>query len=328
MVKILSGAEKLLEAMVLGGKEGWEFLIRYGYFRIKGRHFTLNLEATFGCDNACPICYFDADIAFKKKKYPGFEQEMKDQSLDYWLPILQENFRLGNTCVLTGGEPGRRPELLKMAYEIYGQKLMIITNGTRPISKDIQCRIFVSIHGPKSIQKEMTGRDNLDRVTENVRGDKRYILSPVLSKVNYRYIEYLVKLSLELGIDGVMFSLYTPQILPPGQVDPLLLDGKELKETIRELHRVLDEYPEAVWLTHGMIDLFGSKQHHQGCNLKRGWVKTLDFRGVQKGPCVMGENIDCSNCGCIIPIAMRDLESLNRKAVPVVMKFGYTPKNK
>lgn len=316
---------KLAEAITLGGKEGWNFLVRYTYFRTKGRHFTLNFEATYGCDNACPICYFDADIAFKKSKYPGFERQMRDQSLEFWRPILEENAAMGNTCVLTGGEPGRRPELLEMAYEIYKQKLMIITNGTRRISPEVQCRIFASVHGPKSIQREMTERDNFDRVTENIRGDKRYILSPVLSKVNYRYIEYLVKLSLELGIDGVMFSLYTPQILPRGKTDPLLLEGEELKWTIQELHRVLDEYPEAVWLTHEMIDLFGSKQHQYGCNLRRGWVKTLDPRGVQKGPCVMGENIDCTKCGCIIPVAMRDLENLNRKAVPVVMKFSYSP---
>lgn len=317
---------KIAEAIALGGKQGWDFLIRYGYFRIKGRHFTLNFATTFECDNACPICYFYADIKYMIKKYPDFKAQMKDQPLEFWRPILEENAKLGNTAVATGGEPGRRPDLLKLAFDIYREKLMIITNGTRRISPEIQCRIFASLHGPPKIQREMTGRDNFEIVTENMRGDKRYILSPVLSTVNYQYIEYLVKLSLELGIDGVMFSLYTPQILPPGQVDPFLLEGEKLKATVKELHRVLDEYPEAVWLTHGMIDLFESKQHQYGCNLRRGWVKSVDPRGVRKNKCVMGENANCSQCGCIIPVAMRDLENLDRKAIPVVMKFGFKPK--
>lgn len=312
--------------MVLGGKEGWSFLSRYTYFRILGRHFTLNFEATYGCDNACPICYFDADIRYRKNQNPGFADQMQDKPIGFWIPILEENAKLNNNVVVTGGEPGRRLDLLRMVYQIYKNKMMIITNGTRKIPTDIDCRIFASVHGPKTIQIKMTGKDNFDKVTENIRGDKRFILSPVLSKVNYKYIEYLVKLSLELGIDGVMFSLYTPQVLPEGEIDPLVLEGEELKETIKELHKVLDEYPEAVWLTHGMIDLFESKQHQHGCNLKRGWVKTLDPRGERKNKCVMGENADCTKCGCIIPVAMRDLENLNRKAVPVVMKFGYTPK--
>lgn len=314
---------KLLEAFLLGGKKGWEFLIRYGYFRMKGRHFTLNIEATFGCDNNCPFCYFEADIDYMIKRYPGFKAEMKDQPLDFWRPIFEENEKLENTLVLTGGEPGRRMDLVKLAFDIYKQKLMLITNGNRAFPKEIDCRIFVSLHGPPEIQQKMTGRNNFGKVTDTMRGDKRYILSPVLSTVNYQYIEYLVKLSLELGVDGVMFSLHTPR---EGQVDPFVLEGEKLKKTIKELHRVLDEYPEAVWLTHGMIDLFESKKHQYGCNLKRGWVKTLSPTGRKKKKCVMGENADCSRCGCIIPIAMYDLEKLNRKAIPVVMKFGYSPK--
>lgn len=319
---------KLAEAIILGGKEGWNFLIRYGYFRIKGRNFTLDIESTYDCDNECPFCYFHADIEYRLKINPDFKEEMKDQPVEFWRPILEEDAALGNNAVFSGGEPGLRIDLLRLASKIYKGRIMAITNCNKLIPQDIDGRFFASIHGPKEIQRKMTGRNNFDLATKNIRGDKRFILSPVLSTVNYQCIEYLVKLSLELGVDGVMFSLDTPQILPEGQVDPFVLEGKQLKATIKELHRVLDAYPEAVWLTHEMIDLFESKQHRHGCNLKRGWVKTLDPRGIQKNKCVMGENADCSKCGCIIPVAMRDLENLNRKAVPVVMKFIYTPPKK
>lgn len=324
-MRAINRIAKLGEAVFLGGREGLSLLYRYACFRFFEREFVLNTEVTFKCGNNCKYCYFEADLRYKIQRDSSFREKMKDLPIEFWQKEFLNNFKKGNSLVITGGEPAKRPDVLKMAYEMYQEKLMIVTNGTERIPDEVQCRIFASINGPREVHNKMARKDAFDAAAENIRGDKRIILSPVLSTVNYEYIEYLVKLAMELGVSGVTFSFYTPQKLPEGQIDPLLLEGEKLKRAVQDLHRVLDEYPDVVFLTHGMIDLFESKEHKNGCNLKRGWVKTLDPRGEKKGPCVMGENIDCDNCGCEIPVLMRDLENLNRKAVRVAGMFSYKP---
>jgi hypothetical protein len=152
---------------------------------------------------------------------------------------------------------------------------------------------------------------------DNIKNDKRIILSPTLHMLNFDQIDNIVRIAKEQNVSGVTFSLYTANNIN----DPLLLKGKELDYTIKKLKDVLRNNKGTVLLTEKMIDIFRSKKHTKNCFLRSKWVISFYPDLKIKSPCVLGEKVDCQTCGCIIPVIMCAMNSFDFGSVDIVKKL-------
>jgi len=268
--------------------------IVFAYGRIKniGRKtpYYANYDITAKCTQRCKHCYF-------YKTYKG-RRELSDEE---WEQMFERHYREGVRVVyLTGGEPFLRINVIRAADRIF-PAVTIITNGTLPMPKDIKRRIFVSLDGPEEIHNELRGVNCFKKVLNNIQGDKRVVLTPCISTVNYRYVEDIVKIAKEVDVDGVMFSLYTSH---QGEDDPLYLKGKQLDFVLKEFKRLMKKYGNFVFLTKKMIKTFKHKKHYKSCPMGKGNPKFVSYYPDLrvKRPCTLGEGVKCETCGCIAAI--------------------------
>ena len=203
------------------------------------------------------------------------------------------------SAVLTGGEPSLRPDVIQSAYRIF-DNLTIVSNGMIRISDEIQTRLFISLDGPREVHDRIRGRNSFDTIIENISGDRRVVLTPTLSTTNFRYIDELVRITREAGVEGITFSTYTSHMK---EGDPLLLQGDDLRQTTDALRLALKRNGDIVMLTKRIIDQFSKKTFYRKCYLRnRKQEVSYDARMKQKEPCVLGEGVNCSTCGCIVPV--------------------------
>lgn len=120
---------------------------------------------------------------------------------------------------------------------------------------------------------------------------------------------------------GVTFSLYTAA----SQNDPLLISGENLDYTINKLKEVKDKYKDFVLLSPMMIETFRTKEHVKACFLRSKWVVSYYPDLKEKKPCVLGENVACSTCGCIVPIVMHCIRKIDFEAARVAKKLYGAP---
>lgn len=287
-------------------KAGCGTLCRLAKFRINGIPQAANYDITGICNARCQHCYF-----FKNW---DLSQEITDNQ---WKNIFENHHLFGiGSATLTGGEPALRPEVIRHADNTF-ETVLIVSNGIIKIPEDINRRIFISIDGEKEIHESIRRIKKFDQIIENIKNDKRVILSPTLHMLNFDQINNIVKIAREQNVFGVTFSLYTADNIN----DPLLLKGKELDYTIEKLKEVLKNNKDIVFLTEKMIDIFKSKEHVKNCFLRSKWVISFypDLR--IKNPCVLGEKVDCQTCGCIVPIIMRAMDSFDFGSVNIVKKL-------
>jgi len=260
----------------------------------------INYEITSRCNLNCEHCYWRKTIKSKK-----------ELSCDEWKHVfLEHKSRGANSAYLTGGEPALRLDIIKLADDIF-DGLGIVSNGVIKIPDEIQRRIFISIDGPKEIHDKIRGRKVFDIVLKNIKDDKRVILTPTLSTTNYMYIGELVKIAKDANVEGITFSTYTSH---NKENDPLLLKGKELDETVDKLKEVWKKNKDIVFLTPSMINLFKTKEHYKQCYFKGKNFISFDAALNIKRPCVIGEGVDCSTCGCIVPVMSHSLKHLDIKS--------------
>lgn len=287
-------------------KDGCSALYRLAKFRISGLPQAANYDITGVCNARCQHCYF-----FKNW---DLSQEITDNQ---WKNIFENHSLYGITsATLTGGEPALRPEVIRHADNIF-ETVLIVSNGIVKIPEDINRRIFVSIDGEKDVHEFIRRIKKFDQIMENIKNDKRIILSPTLHMLNYDQIDNIVRIAKEQNVFGVTFSLYTANNIN----DPLLLKGKELDYTIEKLKEVLKNNKNIVFLTEKMIDIFKSKTHVKNCFLRSKWVISFYPDLKIKNPCVLGEKVDCQTCGCIVPVIMCAMNSFDFGSVDVAKKL-------
>ena len=254
--------------------------------------YYVNYDITSDCTQKCEACYFEKTYD-KKGKIDLTDEE--------WLEIFKRDKKAGVSNVfLTGGEPSLRPEVIEMAHNIF-TTVTIISNGTKKIPENIERRIFISLDGPKEVHNKTRGVNSYDKVIENIKGDKRVILSPCISTKTYKHIPELVKIAKDLGVSGVMFSLYTSH---QGQDDSLYLKGHQLEETLSMFKRLKKQYGDFIFTTNGIIDSFREKQYIETCPMSKANPRFASYYPdlTKKEPCTLGEGVECETCGCIAPI--------------------------
>lgn len=260
----------------------------------------VNYEITSRCNLKCEHCYWHKTLKSTK--------ELSDAE---WKKVFLEHRKKGATHAhLTGGEPGLRPNVIRLARDIF-KGIGIVSNGTIKIPNDIQTRIFVSIDGPATIHNKIRGVKIFDKVMKNIKDDKRIILTPTLTTTNYKYIDTLVEIARESGVEGITFSTYTSH--SKGK-DSLLLQGKQLDEAMNSLLRVWKKNKDIVYLTPKIIKILKTKAHYKTCFFLGNDFVSYDATINIKKPCVIGEGVNCSTCGCIVPIVAHALKLADVRA--------------
>ncbi len=267
----------------------------------------VNYDITSRCNLKCEHCYWH--------KTNEAHEDLPDE---IWLKTFKDHVKRGaNAAYLTGGEPTLKPKLIEAADKIFPE-MAIVSNGINQISKSIQRRIMISIDGPKEIHNKIRGLDIFDKVVGNIKNDKRVILTPTLSTTNYKYIEDLVRIARESGVDGITFSTYTSH---QGIDDPYYLSGEKLDWTIKELLRVYRENKDIVFMTPKIIKSWRDKNYYRKCYFKSSGFVAYDANLKIKKPCTLGAKVKCETCGCIVPVFASALKKMDLKSWFLLDKF-------
>lgn len=218
--------------------------------------------------------------------------------------------------MLTGGEPSLRKNVIEIADRIF-DGVFIVSNGTTKIPENIKRRIFVSLDGNRETHNKIRGANIFDKVIQNITNDKSVVIASTISKTNYKQIEEIVKIAKDANVFGIIFSLYTAD----SPDDKLLIKGADLDYVVSKLKEVKKENPDFVLISRMMIDTFKTKGHIKDCFLRSKFTISYYPDMTVKTPCVLGEKIDCSTCGCIVPIWMHCIRKLDFESAKVVGKM-------
>jgi MoaA/NifB/PqqE/SkfB family radical SAM enzyme len=253
----------------------------------------VNFDITYNCNLRCEHCYYWASInALGIKK-----QELSDEQ---WIDVFKYWKRLGVRNVsLTGGEPTLRMNIIKEAHEYFTQ-VQTATNGIIRIPEDVQPKgIWLSIDGPEEVHNRIRGAKNcFQKLVENYQDDKRVAVSSTISTTNYRYIDDIVKIVQDMSLKGVFFMLYS------GTKDnPLFPTGKVYAQIMKDLARIIKEYPDTLLITEDMLQAYHSKDFIKVCPFitRRPSIRSF-YADLTPKRCVMGDNVDCKTCSCIVPV--------------------------
>jgi len=259
-----------------------------------------NYEITSNCNLKCVHCYWWKSNNSKN-----------DLTSEEWVEVFLDHKSKGvSMAFLTGGEPSLRPEVIDSADRIF-TGMAIASNGVKKIAGRINRRLFISIDGPREVHNRIRRADIFDKVLENIRNDKRVIIAPTLSMMNYKYIDELVQIARDSNVEGITFALYTSH---SDENDPLLLTGSELEQTIAELHKAWKKNRDIVFMTPYIIELFREKDHRHDCFFRGKNFISFDPVMNEKNPCVLGPGVVCRTCGCNVPMISYALKKADFRA--------------
>jgi len=270
----------------------------YAYITRKPTRYTH--EITRRCNLFCPDCYvFNFNPSYKGKTRQEIMAETGKNELSYddYKRIFEDELSQGCKSVfLIGGEPTLRMDIIELAYSYFGRNTNLITNGLIKIPTNLKFPFAVSVDGGKIVHDGIRGKGTWDKIFSNYSDDHRVILSSCLRKGTVDQIQTIIDDWIDTDVFGVSFFFVTP---PKG--DPsITLIGEEREHAKKELHRVVDEYPNFVRMTHGTVDLLYEINKGE-CPVYR-ISKWYDYQGNLMHNCLLGENADCSLCGCTSPL--------------------------
>ena len=287
------------------------YLIKRSFF---GVHYPLGIsfDITSRCNLHCKHCYF---LTQNQKG------ELSDEQMLSLVQRLQKEYPYVMHAGWVGGEPLLRKELLTECAKLFPLN-MIVTNGTIELPYIANGVFNVSVDGTKEYYERIRGTGIYDKVKEHAdRKDIRVNVTCVLNSLNKECIEDLLEEWKSTQIQGISFSFYTPQ---KGARDPLHLNDNQKDLLIDKLIELKKEYNEFILNSRSVLKLMKSKE---ACGITLRCVApkallSIDANGIVKYPCVMGSNVDCSRCGCVVPF---EIESVVRRrhfdSMRMVKKF-------
>ena len=276
-------------------------------FLVKGLPLAKTYDITYRCNLNCKHCYF----------YKNHTKiEVDPISDEEWRVIFKNEKNTGvYEIYLTGGEPMLRPRVIEYATEIFGARhVNIVTNGTIKIPAHWCNNIFVSIDGDEETQMEIRGGNILSSIISNIKNNRRVLISATISRLNYKKIKDIYKISKEANVKGVSFSFYT------GKTREDAVDGEILNEAVESLKEIKKQDPDYVIVTEKMLNVLKTKSHVKNCVLRKGLIVSHLPNMEIKKPCIFGMDIDCSNCGCHLPIVAECLKSFDVETIKLMRK--------
>ncbi len=179
--------------------------------RIFDYPLTINMLITPVCNLRCRIC--SAQSIMQDNTHLSMP-EIKD--------FIHKIAGFNPSIFIGGGEPFMRDDIFDIFELIKANKLRfgVVTNGVlldenkinTLLSVQPQVMIF-SVHGPGRLHEEVVGQKGaFDRLSRNIRylntkrKNMRLILNCVISEENYQYLEEMVCLGRQMGVDLVRFE--------------------------------------------------------------------------------------------------------------------------
>lgn len=277
----------------------------------------VNYDLTWKCNLRCKHCYFYSSA----NELGGNIKDRKELTDEEWIKVFKYHKNMGiNSAALTGGEPTLRMNLLHEAVKIF-PSVQIASNAIIKMpwfKTDKQPIYWISLDGREETHNAIRGAEIFHKVIENIRNDKRVLVSTTVTAMNYDEIEYVVKIAHDTGVSGLFFLMYTGY---PG--DPLLLKGQILRKAVKNILKVMDDYGDFILISKKMLECYITKEHVKNCMFRNGNVISYYPDGKRKF-CVMGNSPKlCQNCGCIVPVASHALSTLDPETVDKLKKFPF-----
>jgi len=210
----------------------WEKVRRYFFLR----------ESTYDIANRCNIrcegCYY-----FTGEKQ--FAREVTDENA--WHTLMAAEKERGITyAVLAGAEPSLLPQLCRICYE-HIPLGTIATNGLKPITREIDYQIHISVWGNDQTSRAIRKADNmLVRQIENYQGDPRAVFVYTFTPYN---IEEAREVAETLATSGLQmtFNMFSA---PLGYTGELRHTKESLQQTARMMAQLMADYPQTVLFSH------------------------------------------------------------------------------
>jgi len=297
----------------------FDFLKIYALTNISKKPKRYTHEITRRCNLSCPDCYvYSFNPSYQNLSRNQIINEVGKNELsyeDYEKIFKKEKSEGCKSVFLIGGEPTLRMNIIELAYSYFGRNLSLITNGIIKIPIDLKFPFAVSVDGEKTVHDKIRGKGTWDKIFKNYSDDHRVQLSCCLRKGNAKQIQSIIDDWVDTDIFGASFFFVTP----PKNDSSITITGKEREYTKKELHRVVDEYPNFVRMTHDLVDLL--------CEINTGecpvfrYTKWYDYKGSLQNQCLLGENADCALCGCISPLYLKMVKKwwklLNKRTLDI-----------
>ena len=286
--------------------------------KIKKIPFAVNYDLTWNCNLRCNHCYFYSSA---KELGNNSTKQRKELSDEQWIRVFNYHKNLGiHSAALTGGEPTLRMNLLREAVKIF-PTVQIASNGIIPLPRfnsHKQPIYWVSLDGGEETHNRIRGANIFKKVIENIRNDKRVLISTTVTSMNFKEIETVVRIAYDSGISGLFFLWYTGY---PG--DPLLLKGDVLNRAVKNVLKVMKEYGDFILISKKMLELYITKEFAPDCLFKSNEIASYYPNGQRKF-CVMGNSPQlCENCGCIVPVASHALSKFDSETIDKLKKFPF-----
>ena len=209
-------------------RERWEKVRRYFFLR----------ESTYDMSNRCNIrcegCYY-----FVGEKQ--FADENNDEAA--WQEMLLAEKQRGITfVVLAGAEPSLVPQLCAVCYKVIPLGA-IATNGLKPIPREIDYRIHISVWGnDRTSQSIRKAPDMLVRQMANYKDDPRAVFVYTFTPQNLGEVREVTRILADNG-QQITFNMFSA---PVGYQGKLRHTPQSLRHTRDVMLEMLEEYPETV----------------------------------------------------------------------------------
>ncbi|MBL7196991.1 MAG: radical SAM protein [Candidatus Omnitrophica bacterium] len=192
------------------------------------------------CNSSCRMC----DIPREKNE---------ELSSSQWKEVIKDAQSIGaSTIVFSGGEPLLRKDIFELISFVKGNGMTAcITSNGLLIDEENASKLAaagidvvnISIEGPKDTHDYLRGRGSFEKAISACKNLKRYnietTLATVVSRYNYRYLDYIVKLASEHGATTVKFQPFNPLFIrnKAREADFLLSkkEGMELSNKIKDI---------------------------------------------------------------------------------------------
>ncbi|MHA1784449.1 MAG: radical SAM protein [Candidatus Helarchaeota archaeon] len=285
---------------------------------VKKTPLAVNYDLTWNCNLRCKHCYFFSSAEELGEEFKNQRKELTDEE---WINVFKYHRKIGiKSAALTGGEPTLRMNLLHEAVKIF-PSVQIASNAIIKMpwfNVEKQPICWVSLDGREETHNAIRGAEIFHKVIKNIENDKRVLISTTITAMNYNEIEDVVKIAYDAGVSGLFFLTYTGY---PN--DPLLLKGEKLRQAVKSILKVMDDYGDFILISKKMLELYITKEHVKTCIFKSDGVVSYYPNGKRKF-CVMGNSPQlCANCGCIVPVASHALSTLDPETIDKLKKFPF-----
>jgi MoaA/NifB/PqqE/SkfB family radical SAM enzyme len=255
-----------------------------------------SIDVTHRCTLSCRTCYM---------KWYASKPEL---SVEEWKRILSsfpEDCRYYGAW--TGGEPLLRAVDIEALIRLFKWN-WVATNGTLKLPQWKNVSFLISIDGNEEIHNQQRG--HWADIVRHVRKDCFVIYD--ITRLNGQ--EKILRETVDFWhkrCRGIIFGFYTPSVQDESG---LLLNSDERRATVKIIQNLKETYSHFIVNSVKQLDLCCTTPWSENCPAGN-CIVGLDAQGKFKKPCVMGPEVDCSQCGCAVPQFMYLVASSNLHAI-------------